>query len=218
MKIKVVASTTPKHGSLISIAANIYNGEAIDKYIKSASRGKSKNIGKWLSSTVRKYLINKYEDGYAPVRKVPTSAPEWAQKAAESGDLVKITIRPNFKQDIEHAIAWLESLGDKPYSASVEEAIKQGEERIKNLNKKAADSETDEDSETIWEIPGSGGWRWVRILTAKGCEVEGKHMQHCVGDDMQSYKKGIASGKLEIWSLRDPKNHPHATIEAVPSR
>lgn len=49
-------------------------------------------------------------------------------------------------------------------------------------------------------------------LGPEDCEVEGDLMGHCVGD----YAEDVAEGKTEIYSLRDPKNRPHVTIEVVP--
>ena len=38
---------------------------------------------------------------------------------------------------------------------------------------------------------------------------EGEHMGHCVG----GYAQDVAEGRTEIYSLRDPNNKPHVTIE-----
>jgi hypothetical protein len=45
-------------------------------------------------------------------------------------------------------------------------------------------------------------------------KYEGDTMQHCVG----GYCEDIASGSTQIFSLRDSRGMPHATIEVVPSR
>ena len=45
-------------------------------------------------------------------------------------------------------------------------------------------------------------------------ETEGEHMGHCVG----GYCDAVNSGALEIYSLRDKKNRPHATIELAKAR
>lgn len=49
-------------------------------------------------------------------------------------------------------------------------------------------------------------------LSPEDCQVEGDLMGHCVGD----YADDVANGNTEIYSLRDPKNRPHVTIEVVP--
>jgi hypothetical protein len=38
-------------------------------------------------------------------------------------------------------------------------------------------------------------------------------MGHCVGDEKQCHVDGVRSGEVKVYSLRDPGNKPHATIE-----
>ena len=44
-------------------------------------------------------------------------------------------------------------------------------------------------------------------------DIEGCAMGHCVG----GYCDVVSSGRIVIYSLRDPKNEPHATIEVTPT-
>lgn len=53
------------------------------------------------------------------------------------------------------------------------------------------------------------GWTIQLVRTANDLEVEGNLMGHCVG----SYCDRVQSGRSYIYSLRDPKNLPHVTIE-----
>jgi hypothetical protein len=57
----------------------------------------------------------------------------------------------------------------------------------------------------------SDGFKLVSV-PEEDAQAEGHHMGHCVG----SYCEEIKSGELEIFSLRDSQNEPHATIEALP--
>ena len=57
------------------------------------------------------------------------------------------------------------------------------------------------------------GYTIVDVNTENDLDVEGEKMGHCVG----SYCDNVASGKTVIYSLRDAKNEPHATIEVVPT-
>lgn len=52
------------------------------------------------------------------------------------------------------------------------------------------------------------GWKIVK-LSPEDCEIEGDKMGHCVGE----YARRVKSGSSMIFSLRDAKNNPHATIE-----
>jgi len=61
-------------------------------------------------------------------------------------------------------------------------------------------------SKVVFRI--SNGWT-VNKLEPDDCEMEGDIMGHCVG----GYARAVASGRTNIYSLRDPKGEPHATIE-----
>lgn len=56
------------------------------------------------------------------------------------------------------------------------------------------------------------GWTIQQVTTEEGAQQEGDAMGHCVG----GYGHQIVSGETLIYSLRDPKNQPHATIEIQP--
>jgi len=58
----------------------------------------------------------------------------------------------------------------------------------------------------------SSGWT-INKLAPDDCVIEGDLMGHCVG----GYARAVATGRTEIYSLRDPKGNPHATIEIVPT-
>ena len=57
------------------------------------------------------------------------------------------------------------------------------------------------------------GYTIVDVNTENDLDVEGDKMGHCVG----SYCDVVASGQTTIYSLRDPRNEPHATIEVIPT-
>lgn len=55
-------------------------------------------------------------------------------------------------------------------------------------------------------------WTIRKLTEPKELDAEGNNMGHCVG----SYANDVSSGKSQIYSLRDPKGAPHATIEVEP--
>ena len=57
------------------------------------------------------------------------------------------------------------------------------------------------------------GFTIVDVNTEKDLEIEGEKMGHCVG----SYCDNVAAGQVTIYSLRDARNKPHATIEVTPT-
>ena len=79
---------------------------------------------------------------------------------------------------------------------------------------------------TFKEYPGTGlEWKELKMpkgqmsdvdagtrLLQEALEYEGKVMGHCVG----GYCPQVASGKTQIFSLRDAKGEPHVTIEVRP--
>ena len=56
------------------------------------------------------------------------------------------------------------------------------------------------------------GFTIVDVGTENDLGIEGRKMGHCVG----GYCDDVADGKVTIYSLRDAKNEPHATIEVYP--
>lgn len=56
------------------------------------------------------------------------------------------------------------------------------------------------------------GWTIQDLRTEETLEAEGDEMQHCVG----GYADTVRAGLALIYSLRDPRGNPHATIELQP--
>lgn len=63
-----------------------------------------------------------------------------------------------------------------------------------------------------WKNKEWNGWTIKRIYSKNDLEVEGNEMQHCVG----SYADMVDAENTAIYSLRDPQNKPHVTIEESP--
>jgi hypothetical protein len=55
------------------------------------------------------------------------------------------------------------------------------------------------------------GWKIVRLLMPEALDREGEHMQHCIGKG--AYDHHLDGDSHVFYSLRDPKNRPHATME-----
>jgi hypothetical protein len=55
------------------------------------------------------------------------------------------------------------------------------------------------------------GFKIVQLLTPKSLDNETCYMNHCVGKG--SYDEKLEEGKIKIYSLRDERNNPMATIE-----
>jgi hypothetical protein len=59
----------------------------------------------------------------------------------------------------------------------------------------------------------SDGYKILQLLTPTALDYESEHMGHCVGKG--GYDERVKSGKTKIYSLRDNKNIPHATMEVT---
>ena len=68
-----------------------------------------------------------------------------------------------------------------------------------------------QDKEVVYKF--DNGFTIVDVNTENDLGVEGDKMGHCVG----SYCDDVASGRTTIYSLRDARNEPHATIEILPT-
>jgi len=70
-----------------------------------------------------------------------------------------------------------------------------------------------------WKNPEWNGWTIQEIKTSHDLKVESYFMSDgghfCVGNDY--YCQNVPSGNIRIFSLRDPQNKPHVTIESTPS-
>jgi PcfJ-like protein len=66
------------------------------------------------------------------------------------------------------------------------------------------------DPRTKKQIPQWQGWTIQKIMSENDLKTEGNRMSHCVG----SYCDDMTSGDSVFYSLRDPQNIPHVTIEA----
>ena len=110
--------------------------------------------------------------------------------------------------ELEHIIDYLESRR-KPLKLrrmSMEQALRLSKEWTKRLEKKGQDiKEKDGDVLPFLEFEKTG-FKIVQLVGDSAFKREGALMRHCVG----SYygKEGV-----KIYSLRDPLNNPHCTIE-----
>lgn len=75
------------------------------------------------------------------------------------------------------------------------------------LKQKMEDEAQYEEQNIVYEF--GDGWTIQNVRTSDDLETEGDLMGHCVG----GYCHSVSSGSSFIYSLRDPKNKPHVTIE-----
>lgn len=85
-------------------------------------------------------------------------------------------------------------------------ALQEWDEELREAQE-LAQSEQYEEHEVVHSF--GDGWTIQRVQTAHDLELEGELMGHCVG----GYCHQVNNGDSYIYSLRDPKNRPHVTIE-----
>ena len=60
-----------------------------------------------------------------------------------------------------------------------------------------------------WQNPEWQGWTVQKVMGKNDLAVEGNKMNHCIGE----YCEDVESGFSIVYSLRDPQNNPHVTME-----
>ena len=105
---------------------------------------------------------------------------------------------------------------EQPQMASYtpEEAIRASNEWHDRVSSETEATRFEEGEENVvygpqWNNPEWNGWTVRQILTANDVQYEGYLMDHCVG----SYACDVVDEKAKIYSLRDPGNKPHVTME-----
>ena len=201
----------------ILLELNVANVKEVDAFV-SQYNFSSPFIKSWFKKQVRNYVLNNEE--FAEPHVPRQHDEEWMHKAHERGEqIVIIHVDRQFENQLNHIIDWLYWLTEqdsieatrilqKLPRLTVPMAIQKSEQWTEWLNKKASSSEDEEGLEIIMKF--KDGFSWV-LLKSKQCyDREGKLMQHCVGSyyDKQNTNK--------IYSLRDPQNQPHITMEVDP--
>lgn len=192
------------------IARNVSNIPELESVIDTLAQDiTNPEVTKWLKSNLRNYLIRDYEK-VAPVKKVEDTAPDWLKKAVEENkEVFEVKLDRTFLDKIKHALDYLKSpeAPAKLDRVTVPEAIKQSQDWVKKLIKKKTDDTIAKEGEKIIKVYPDG-FSWRELTTKEALDREGSAMRHCVG----SYWNQVQSG-TQIWSLRDPNNGPHCTLE-----
>lgn len=196
------------------IEYNIYNQDELKEYLEDFAKEVSSPEAKsWFMKQAKKAIINSSEQMH-PTRELDfSSAPEWAQKAFQANDLYSFVPYGMISIRLSHIMDWFKWLEEnnprelkKLTKLTLDVAIDKSEEWVEQLNKKVSD---EEDAEGLVEIMKfKSGFRIVKLTTSSCLNREGKLMVHCVGSYAHQLERGT-----EIYSLRDPQNNPHATIE-----
>jgi hypothetical protein len=171
---------------------------------------------KWFSTNFKNWLLKQQENLYK-LPYLPRNATEQQKKAFSYNDLYDLRLAPETETMIQHIldffrvnpnIARLERM-------SVQDVVRAADAAVASYNKRIAKQGDEDDPagvHTLMSFPGD--YRVVELTTQKALDREGRLMGHCVGSLHGRY---IQDGSRRIFSLRDPENMPHATIEVLSS-
>lgn len=120
-------------------------------------------------------------------------------------------------QNIGEVTDWYDSV--QPDIASfrnIDQVLDANWEWHREMAQRGADREYQEGPENIvygpeWKNPKFNGWTIRKVTTENDLLAEGYKMDHCVGD----YCDVVDSVASTIYSLRDPENEPHVTMETT---
>jgi len=232
-KVKLLETRTPDQ---ILMELNVINTDDIQKYLTSISNDlHTDDLKKWFIDRGKKYLINS-EDANTVITQFSADAEPWMKKAQKRGDtLYRFMPSPDLRTKLDHVVDYLNALSDTVTgvkqadqqsqsraakamkglrNASMAQAIEASEKWTQQLNVQAQKKQergevSAQDEEGLEVVLTHGDLTWVK-LTQKNClDREGQVMGHCVA----SYWDRVKTGSTTIYSLRDPQNNPHATVE-----
>lgn len=106
-------------------------------------------------------------------------------------------------------IDWIEQTNPDIMKISLQEAKSNSDQWHEELKQKEKDESLKyKTNNVVYQFPD--GWSIVK-LSGADCTPEGEMMGHCSG----GYDRRVNDGTTQIYSLRDPKNKPHVTIEMM---
>ena len=186
--------------------------------LKMANRFPSGELSKWILVQLRR------------LRKSPKEVMLKERGVRGPGELVQefdynpihdptFTFRPEINTILRHyrqeIIDWYNAEHPQMASYTLLQATQATHEWHERISSETDATSFEEGEKNIvygpqWNNPEWNGWTVRRILTANDVQYEGYVMEHCVG----SYDCDVVDEKTKIYSLRDPGNKPHVTMEA----
>lgn len=148
------------------------------------------NMKKWVMIGLRKLRMSNKDQWEAAVQQMTRDHDVALSFLQHNKVDLANTEMPQF---LEHIAEWKEVLSGK------------GKGKFYGPNKKVVYGPT-------WENQEFNGWTIQSVDCENDLGKEGEAMAHCVG----GFSKSVKDGRAVIYSLRDPANHPHVTMEYRP--
>lgn len=211
---------------------NVLNVQDIERQLRNiGARSVHAQVKRWLLTVARNYILN-MEAGSAatefePVtgrgpRKgqrsdIPSQLPDWVNRDLSQKRTVHFfqKAQPRRRQlwkDIELVVDWFNTLDkadpvlNRIDRISFDQAKEQANRWWASISENPWAHVKDKPP-TVMSF--KDGWKWVQLVKPLHFKREGEVMRHCVG----SYYSNYAKGQRMYYSLRDPNNEPHITVE-----
>lgn len=118
----------------------------------------------------------------------------------------------SFRMNLNNIRDWFNSTHPNLASYNYKQAIQAQKEWHNSLIAQEGGEGYREGAENIvYNVQSAPGWTIRKITGEHDLEVEGEKMGHCVG----GYCRMVETGQSDIYSLRDPRNEPHVTMETT---
>ena len=216
-------------------ARNVLNSDAVIAFTDSLSElAESEAVAAWTRKTARRWILKSHERGYRverdrrgrlvlidpadegwDARAYEGDVPDWAAAAIDDGKpVVFLKLDGTLNKTVRRAIEYLDDLAaggepDKVGRMSFEQAVRAAKRERRD---RAARRRRLYEPGTI-PVYRYGDTAVVLQLTSPDSLArEGNRMNHCVAD----YADAIRLGECEIYSVRDLKGEPQATVEVDP--
>ena len=177
----------------------------------------SEETQRWFATNFKNWVTKQPANLYQ-LPYLPRNATEQQKKAFGFNDLYDLRLAPETETTIEHILDYFKANPNLPRleRMSVPNVIDAADEMVRRYNaqqaKKAGQLEDKPtDINALIEYPG--GYRMVELLTKESLNREGTLMGHCIGS--LHCQPIIIDKTHRAFSLRDPNNEPHATIEVT---
>lgn len=216
------------------VARNILNADQVTAFIQDlATLAAREEVRVWFGTTVRKWLLNRYEPVWQVFLRAerrhlvaqqfnvgaaidlgcldePHRFPAWVHRAvATQTPLHYIVLSDTLRERLFVMLDYLDNQSDHRVLRKLNRVtVEQVEAAAREAADRNALRRVLDQAEIVYDFPD--GFRVVHLRTAAELDLEGELMDHCVG----GYTHLIAHAMLDILSLRDARNRPHATLEA----
>lgn len=216
---------------------NLINPEEIELYLKAYGNGDARLENLVALSLVR--ILKKLPEAIDTVSSLPELSPDWLRNKWDGG-IVWHRFNPKkshrlagkvyqvalwLQSAIEHDLEWLGNVDEfgRPKKllklTSFEQIFAEAQvdrqriaDRLRARGREDLKHE-EEGRDYAVIMTFDDGYRFVRLLSERALKRESAYMEHCIGSQ-DYYGSALKDTTRCLYSLRDPDNHPLATVSA----